>query len=805
MIHTEVDWPGVLRLAGRFCSSERGRERLLASTPSGDPAEVRRRAGVTRDLVARTGLRPPVRIYGLDEGAPLVSRLGAAGQALPPEELLDLFALVERSEEARRAVPVEGLELPDLTALLAPLGDLEDLLGERDYTFEPDGRIRDTASARLASIRAAIVRLRRDVVRRLEELVRARPDALADGYVTEKGGRYCLPVRSDRRESVAGIVHEKSGSGQTLFVEPLAVVEANNALSEAFEEEREEIHRILVALTARFAARKRELSAAVEVLTELDGYQARAELARRSQGVFPETDGPLVLKKARHPLLDRRLAPLREEVFGERAEERGSDAVPLDLVLDAGQRLVLLSGPNAGGKTVAMKTVGLFALLAQSGFAVPADPGTSLPVFDKLLVVAGDAQDLLGDLSSFAGAMTRTAAALAAATPRSLVLLDELGSGTDPDEGGAIAMSVLEEDLRRGGLTVATTHLAAVKEWAHDRPDVLSAAMEFDESLGRPTFRVRPGATGRSRALAVAERSGIPRRVLEAARERLGSGWAAADAALERLESETRAARAEAERLRAESAALASRRDALEREAAALATEKQRLRERAKTEIDRAIEALRERTRRELDRIREEARAGRAVSRGALMTVVGEARKDAEALFEMAAPPEPSGPVVVGERVKVVSFGTTGKLLALDEAKGQAEVEVGGKRMKVGAADLRPATGAVASAAVSKWAPIPRASAGEARVAPAPKVAAPRGEIVLVGLRVDAALPEVERAINDALLSGKGSLRIVHGFGSGRLAAAVREFLADHPGVSSFRPGDDSEGGDAATIAEMKD
>jgi len=805
MIHTEVDWPGVLRLAGRFCSSERGRERLLAATPSGDPAEVRRRAGVTRDLVARTGLRPPVRIFGLDEGVPLVSRLGAAGQALAPEELLDLFALVERSEEARVAVPLEGLELPDLTALLAPLGDLEDLLGERDYTFEPDGRVRDTASARLASIRAAIVRLRRDVVRRLEELVRARPDALADGYVTEKGGRYCLPVRSDRRESVAGIVHEKSGSGQTLFVEPLAVVEANNALSEAFEEEREEIHRILVALTARFAARKRELSAAVEVLTELDGYQARAELARRSQGVFPETDGPLVLKKARHPLLDRRLAPLREEVFGERAEERGSDAVPLDLVLDAGQRLVLLSGPNAGGKTVAMKTVGLFALLAQSGFAVPADPGTSLPVFDRLLVVAGDAQDLLGDLSSFAGAMTRTAAALAAATPRSLVLLDELGSGTDPDEGGAIAMSVLEEDLRRGGLTVATTHLAAVKEWAHDRPDVLSAAMEFDESLGRPTFRVRPGATGRSRALAVAERSGIPRRVLEAARERLGSGWAAADAALERLESETRAARAEAERLRAEAAALASRRDALEREAAALATEKQRLRERAKTEIDRAIEALRERTRRELDRIREEARAGRAVSRGALMTVVGEARKDAEALFEMAAPPEPSGPVVVGERVKVVPFGTTGKLLALDEAKGQAEVEVGGKRMKVGTADLRPATGAVASTPASKWAPIPRASVGEAKVALATRAAAPRGEIVLVGLRVDAALPEVERAINDALLSGKGSLRIVHGFGSGRLAAAVREFLADHPGVSSHRPGDDTEGGDAATIAELRD
>ena len=805
MIHTEVDWPGVLRLAGRFCSSERGRERLLVAAPSGDPLEVRRRAGVTRDLVARTGLRPPVRIFGLDEGAPLVLRIGAAGQALPPEELLDLFGLVERSEEARAAVPVEGLELSDLASLLAPLGHLEDLLSERDVTFEPDGRIRDTASARLASIRAAIVRLRREVVRRLEELVRARPDVLADGYVTEKGGRYCLPVRSDRRESVAGIVHEKSGSGQTLFVEPLAVVEANNALSEAFEEEREEIHRILVALTARFAGRKRELLAAVEVLTELDGYQARAELARRSAGVFPETDGPLVLKKARHPLLDRRLAPLREEVFGERAEERASDAVPLDLELGEGQRLVLLSGPNAGGKTVAMKTVGLFALLAQSGFAVPADPGTSLPVFDRLLVVAGDAQDLLGDLSSFAGAMTRTAAALAAATPRSLVLLDELGSGTDPDEGGAIATSVLEEDLRRGGLTIATTHLAAVKEWAHGRADVLSAAMEFDERLGRPTFRVRPGATGRSRALAVAERSGIPRRVLDAARERLGSGWAAADAALERLEAETRAAREEAGRLRAEASALASSRDALEREAAALAAEKQRLRDRARTEIDRAIDALRERTRRELDRIREEARTGRAVSRGALMTVVGEARKDAEALFEMAAPPEPAGPVAVGERVKVVPFGTTGKLLSVDEARGQAEVEVGGKRMKVGLADLRPTTGAAAAPKGSKWAPVARTTSSSASPAASSPAAAPRGEIVLVGLRVDAALPEVERAINDALLSGKGSLRIVHGFGSGRLAAAVKEFLSDHPGVSAHRPGDASEGGDAVTIAELRD
>ncbi|HQR47189.1 MAG TPA: hypothetical protein PK598_14400, partial [Thermoanaerobaculia bacterium] len=469
----------MLRLAGRFCSSERGRERVLGLTPSGDAAEVERRRGVTRDLMARRSLRPPVPLFGLDEGAALLHRLGPAGLALFPEELLDLFALAERSEAARVAASVPDLALPDLAGLLAPLADLSDLMGEKDRIFEADGRVKDTATVRLHGIRAALLRLRRDVVKRLEELAREKSEFLSEGYVTEKGGRYCLPVRADRRDALPGIVHEKSGSGLTLFVEPLAVVDANNALAEALEEEREEIHRILVALTARFAARKADLVRSVAVLTDLDAFQARAEWSSRADGVFPEAGARVVLRGARHPLLDRRLAPLREEVFGENAEQRAADAVPLDLELPEGTRLLLLSGPNAGGKTVVLKTVGLFALLSQSGFAVPASRGTLLPVFDRILVVAGDAQDLLGDLSSFEAAMTRTARVLAEATPQSLVLLDELGSGTDPDEGGALAVAVSEHAVAHSGLTVATTHLSAVKEWGHDRKAVLSAAMEF--------------------------------------------------------------------------------------------------------------------------------------------------------------------------------------------------------------------------------------------------------------------------------------------------------------------------------------
>ncbi len=793
----------MLRLAGRFCATARGRDRLSGVAPSGDPAEARQRARLTADLVERAGLCPAVPLAGLDEGAPLLFRLGAQGLALPPEELLELFALVERCEGARVAVPVEGLALPALEALLAPLPDLEDLLAEREVVFEQDGRVKDTASARLAGIRGAVVRTRREIVRRLEEIARSRTDALSEGYVTEKGGRYCLPVRSDRRDSVAGIVHERSGSGQTVFVEPLAIVEANNALQEALEEEREEVHRILVALTARFSARRGPLLAAVEALTELDAFQARAEFSRRSAGTFPVFGDELVIRAGRHPLLDRRLAPLREEVFGERAEERASDAVPLDLELPAGRRLLLLSGPNAGGKSVAMKTVGLFALMAQSGFALPADPGTTLPVFDRILVVAGDAQDLLGDLSSFAADMTRTARVLAQAGPRSLVLLDELGSGTDPDEGGAIAIAVLEEDLARGGVTVATTHLSSVKEWGSGRPDVLAAAMEFDEAAGRPTFHVRPGAVGRSRALAVARKVGLPRRVLAAAEARLGSGWAAADRALERLEGELSAARAAREKAEARVAVLENEEARLRREREALVEEKGQLREKGRLALEKAVEALREKTRRELERIREEARSGRAVSRGALTTVLASARSEADAHLGTGEDPDAGAPgeVAVGDSVRVHPFRTAGKVVAIDVARGQAEVDASGKRMRVPLADLVR----IGSKLPAKPPARRLADPAAATPPPAPASSLSRAEIVLVGLRVDAALPEVERAINDALLSGKGSLRVVHGHGTGRLGAAVREFLAEHPGVSSFRTGDESEGGNAVTVALLGD
>jgi DNA mismatch repair protein MutS2 len=387
------------------------------------------------------------------------------------------------------------------------------------------------------------------------------------------------------------------------------------------------------------------------------------------------------------------------------------------------------------------------------------------------------------------------------ATPKSLVLLDELGSGTDPDEGAALAIAVLDDSLARGGVTVATTHLSAVKEWALDRSGVLSAAMEFDEKAGRPTFRVRAGASGRSRALAVAEKAGLPERVLSSAKKRLGAKWEAADAALARLEAETRRAREEADAAKAAAEKARARSVDLEKERAALAAERARVKEKAKEQIDRALATLRERARQELERMREDLKAGRSISRGALMTVTQSAREAALSLFgadeERAAH---SGPVAVGMEVRIAGLGAFGRLLALDANRGEAEVEVKGKRLRVALAALSPA------------APAGRALLVRTAVAPSARGATPppsssgvalTAEVVLVGQRVDDALPVVEKAINDALLSGQAALRLVHGHGTGRLAAAVREFLKTHPGIASYRWGDAEEGGQAVTIARL--
>jgi DNA mismatch repair protein MutS2 len=506
-------------------------------------------------------------------------------------------------------------------------------------------------------------------------MLETRRDALADSVVVLRNDRYCLPVAASSRSRVAGIVHDRSGSGQTVFVEPLEVVEANNELALAAAEEKREVERLLTALGRQMLERADDLVVATEEVAELDGREAAVDFAALCDARVPEIsdDGSWTISGARHPLLDPRLADLRRRALGE--TRAAKEAIPLDLDLEPGQRLLVVSGPNAGGKTVVLKTAGLFSLLAQAGLPVPANPGTRLPVFGAISTEIGDAQQILADRSTFSSSMETLASMLETAAPDRLALIDEIGSATDPEEGGALAVAFLEEYLAAGGRAIVTTHLSAIKAFTAARSDAVGAAMEFDEKTGRPTYRLHPGLSGRSRALSVAERQGLPPRVLARAREILGAAWerrdraeSAAEEALERLrvgeEEELSRARQEARR---ETERLSAEREAVARE-------RERMLEAGLGGFEKAKKDLLRRVEVEIEAIREDTARRASESAAQVLEraeaeseteVVGEAREDRIAR---------SRALTSGDRVRIRGARSEGVVASIEGETAWLEV-----------------------------------------------------------------------------------------------------------------------------------
>jgi DNA mismatch repair protein MutS2 len=671
--------------------------------------------------------------------------------------------------------------------------DLQNLVDAAARVIGPDGAVRDDASPELASLRRRLRRRRSEVSARLEKMLETRRDALADAVVVLRNERYCLPVSASARSRVAGIVHDRSGSGHTIFVEPLEVVEANNELALAVAEERREVERLLTSLGRAVLDRAEDLVSAVEQVAELDALEAAAEFGALADARVPELsdDGTWALVRARHPLLDARLSGLRQRALGE--TRAAKEAVPLDLDLKPQTRLLVVSGPNAGGKTVVLKTAGLLSLLAQSGIPIPAAFGTRIPVFAGITTEIGDAQQILSDRSTFSSSMETLAEILEAAAPDQLALVDEIGSATDPEEGGALAVAFLEEYLSRGGRAIVTTHLSAIKAFTEARSDTVGAAMEFDEATGRPTYRLHPGLSGRSRALSVAQRQGLPERVLARAREILGRAWerrdraeSDAEAALERLRTaeqdlllEREAARKEAERLAAERASTARQRERMLEDGLAGF-------ERAKKELARRVET-------EIEAIREDAARRATESAAHLLAraevesagdVVLEAREDRIARARALVP---------GDRARLRGTRTEG---AVESMEGETVwLSVGAKRMRVPLEELERTGGRVAEHPSPR--PSPRA-AGKVGDAPGSTP-----EVNVIGRRLDEAIEEVEKALDGALAAGADRFRVVHGHGTGRLREGLRDHLRKHPSVSRLRAADPREGGNGATIVEL--
>ncbi len=814
-----------------------GRDRLADLQPMTDASRVvaaqRATTEGARFLADSPGfpLRAP---SDLDE---ILDALGVEGRPLEPLRLLGLSEYLESIEQSRGAVNrVSGF--PILTALVQTVASFRGEIADVRRKIDPSGDVADNASPALASIRDRLRRHKQKLRSTLDAFVRG-PDSskyLQQQVVTDRNGRYVLMVRAEHRSAIPGIVHGGSASGASLFVEPLETVEINNEIVELEEQEAEEVRRILLALTDAFRGRPSDLQRTVGVATELDVIQARARFSHLVGGIEASiaTDGTFELRGARHPLLMRRVVTrVDEEAHAPENPE------PVDILLTPPARILVITGPNTGGKTVALKTAGLLAMMAQAGLHVPIEQGSRLPVFRSLFADIGDEQSISASLSTFSAHITNVVSMDRQLALPALVLLDEVGAGTDPAEGGALGTAVIDHFRQRGAHLVATTHYDSLKSYASTTEGVVSAAFGFDPQNFAPTYRLIYGSPGRSLAIEIAARLGMPKSVIAAAREnlserekQLAEHLARVDQDLARLQEERRQlsrerlAVADSEKkLRAREESIRDREETFRRRLDAKLEDQ--LRD-ARREIDTVIEGLKARAAELSDQAAVRLRTGdklraagintgdtgamRGDARAALDAVVNRLKNktDAPAATASEAPPIP---IEAGTRVIVGSLGLEGTVV---EVHGKhAEIDMKGKRLRAALRDLRAVTGANAGSAARDPAYVRRAGSGAA--GPANSRAAvhvnvnyqPRegllSELNVIGNSVDEAIDRLDKFLDQAMSTDIRELRIVHGHGTGQLRRAVGEYLKNHPLVSRYELAPQNQGGGGATIVELKD
>ena len=742
-----------------------------------------------------------------------LAELASPASVLTPAMLLAVASLGDTLASLRESFRAPSNDVsrnlsgnfPLLVARANAIADLRPLATAIRRAVLPNAEISDDATPELKRIRASIGRTRETVQKTLERILRSRGGESGEDYVTLRNDRFVIPVRAAERRQVQGVVHAASATGQTVFVEPFETIDLNNRIVQLAEEEAAEITRILVELTDRLRENIGPLRFAVEAIAELDSVFARARFAREFECALPEftADAFLELKEARHPVLADTL------------RAHGRSIVPITLALGgssaspgaSAETVLVISGPNTGGKTVALKTVGLAALAAQSGIPVAAEIAR-LPLFDRVLVDIGDEQSIAADLSTFSAHMLNVRAMLEAATPRSLVLVDELGTGTAPEEGAALAVALLDEFRERGCLTLATTHHDRLKTYASTTPGVLNAAVEFDEVNLRPTYRLLVGIPGGSSGIDIARRLGLPAQVIERARAQLtpeAREAAGLIAYLHRTRDELETLKSEAARAAQE---LAVEKKQLQTEW----TERQRKRlkeleqqfaqtlEKHEREAAQAIEAVKERelraqlekqTHRKLVKARGEARDE---TDAATVAHLADSQADLGATAAQTLKPVAQSDLIPGARVRVRGLPSAVTLRRRDDTT--AEVEAGPLRMKVALADI---TAIVGSDTPAKPA-LPRGVTVRAQ----PSAEPASGEINLIGCTVEEATRRVDKFLDQAALAGSSQVRLIHGHGTGALRRGLAEFLKTHPLVEAIRTEAEDRGGAAITLVDLK-
>ena len=828
--------------------------RRLAQTPSGSDLLARlhplTEAGAVASALATTaetarflsgtgeiGLRAPAELEAI------LAALSVEGRALEPLHLLGISTFLASVDATVAGIRRNRAGYPRLGAIVESAASFEHEIADVRRRIDPSGEVVDEASPELKSLRDRLRKQRARLRGTLESYLRGKDTAkyLQQQIVTDRNGRYVLVIRAENRTAIPGIVHGSSASGASLFLEPLSTVEINNDIVALEQQEQEEVRRILLALADAFRARAGELHRTLDAATTLDVAQAKARYSLEIGGVEPRlsivaneqtaseprersgvgtpaservggsggakppgstTDGRLELRGARHPLLIA----------------RGIEVTPVDVVLIPPARALVITGPNTGGKTVALKTAGLLPLMAQSGLLIPAAEGTQVPIFHSVFADIGDEQSIADNLSTFSAHIANVVATDKALALPALVLLDEAGGGTDPNEGGALATAIIDHFRRRGAMVVATTHFDALKTYASTTEGVSTAGFGFNPETFAPTYRLHYGSPGSSLALEIATRLGLPGDIIEQARAQRTKREAQLADHLAQVERERQG-------LEHEHRLVGRERQMVEETQRKLQGREQELRDREETfrkRLDQRIDERLREARREIDAVVDElktrassiaADADRRAARLVPTGDIGAARGDARSALEgveaklrdslgSSAPSSPAGtsarqpqPAAEGDRVAVGALGLEGVVQSLHD--GYADVDVRGKRMRARIDELRVITPKAPSGGTAP-------SRVHVNVAMAPRDAAV-SEINVIGAHAEEAVGRVERFLDEAAVAELRTLRIIHGFGTGALRRSIAEFLRAHPEVSNFHPAQDNQGGGGVTIVELKE
>ncbi len=788
-----LEFDKVLARLARHTSFSAGRSLALSLRPTSDHEEVVRRQRITAEARRLRQMQPGVGLGGVSDVRPQAHKAAIAG-VLEPTEFLDVASTLHAAGSLRGAITrldrsgAGRSGLPLLVEIAGGIADLSDLVSDIEGCINQRAEVTDDASPMLAILRRD-VRVAHDRLNaKLQAFLNSQQgrQVVQEPIVTLRDGRYVIPVKADFRGQIEGIVHDVSSSGATVFLEPLSIVELGNTWRELQLEEQREVERVLRRLSAAVGHAVDEIDACVAALAEIDLALAKARLAEEldayelpyegeSQGwlVAADAEASLNLVNARHPLLK-------------------GEVVPISMAVGGKYSVLLITGPNTGGKTVALKTVGLLSLMAQAGLPVPADAGSRMPIFTSVNADIGDEQSIEQSLSTFSSHMTNIIAVIGEAQPESLVLLDELGAGTDPTEGSALARSILEKLLGVGCLTVATTHHGELKAFAHATSGVMNACVEFDPETLAPTYRLTIGLPGRSNALAIAERLGLPADVVEKARESLPEEQLAVESLLAEIQAERQQATAtrRAEELaRQETEDIRAR---LEEKLDALDDEREQVLASTRAEMEEELAATKDLLAQAAKRIEKKKIQPAAEKVAAAEARITKVKQPPPRRRRKKEPPGiPPEQIQVGDLVWLRGLGRFGEALGPPDERNEVELRLGALHSRVPLGEVEKVTR-------------PHERKGPAALTPElPPPPMPDYEIDIRGMTGDEALPILDKYLDDAYRAGLSPVRIVHGKGTGALRRAVREMLAAHPLVRSTETAPREEGGEGVTVVSL--